>query len=212
MTLVRRVVATVGVVLTLTVASACSGDDDQPDGPAVNVPGKVGESSRTVDPDDLTTPQDDYNEVDREFVEMMVPHHQQAVEMSALAAKHAKDPEVAGFAQRISDTQRTEIETMQTWLRDRDLPEAPLEATGEHATHMKGMLTPEQLDELAAARGTAFDKLFVRRMIAHHEGALAMADRALSDGIDTTNRGFAADVAASQSAEVARLNQILATL
>lgn len=212
MTLVRRVVATVGVVLTLTVASACSGDDDQPDGPAVNVPGKVGESSRTVDPDDLTTPQDDYNEVDREFVEMMVPHHQQAVEMSALAAKHAKDSEVAGFAQRISDTQRTEIETMQSWLRDRDLPEAPLEATGGHATHMQGMLTPEQLDELAAARGTAFDKLFVRRMIAHHEGALAMADRALSDGIDTTNRGFAADVAASQSAEVARLNQILATL
>lgn len=201
----------VGVVLTLTVATACSGDEKK-DGPVVNVPGKVGESSKTVDPDDLKTPQDEFNDVDREFVEMMVPHHQQAVEMSALAAKHAKSSEVAGFAQRISDTQKAEIDVLQSWLETRDLPKAPLTPAGDHATHMEGMLTPEQLDELAAARGAAFDRLFVRRMIAHHEGALAMADRALSDGIDTTNRGFAADVAASQSAEVTRLQQILATL
>ncbi|SKB03181.1 DUF305 domain-containing protein [Aeromicrobium choanae] len=211
MTLVRRAVATVGVVLTLTVAAACSGDEEK-SGPVVNVPGKVGESSKTVDPDDLTTPQDEYNDVDREFVKMMVPHHQQAVEMSALAAKHAKDAAVAGFAQRISDTQKSEIDVLQGWLETRDLPKASLTPTGDHATHMDGMLTPEQMDELAAARGTAFDRLFVRRMIAHHEGALAMADQALSDGIDTTNRGFAADVAASQSAEVTRLQQILQTL
>lgn len=74
------------------------------------------------------------------------------------------------------------------------------------------MLTPAQLDELAAARGRAFDRLFVKRMIAHHEGAVEMADQTLSDGIDPVNRTFAADVAASQGAEITRLREILATL
>ena len=212
MTLVRRAVAAVSVVLTLTAAAACSADEDEAGGPKVVVPGEPGESSKVVDADRIETPQDEYNDADRQFVEMMVPHHQQAVVMSALAPTRAKDAQVVAFASRISDTQKAEIDALQTWLEKRDLPKASLEATGDHATHMKGMLTPEQLDQLAAARGRAFDRLFVTRMIAHHEGAIEMADQVLSDGVDTTNRAFAGDVMAAQTAEVGRLQEILKSL
>ncbi|UUI67427.1 DUF305 domain-containing protein [Aeromicrobium duanguangcaii] len=199
-------------VLALTAAAGCSADEEKDSGAPIIVPGEVGESSKTVAPESLKTPKDDYNDVDREFVEMMVPHHQQAVEMSALAAKHARASEVKGFASRISDTQRAEIDALQGWLETRGLPKASTTPTGEHVTHMQGMLTPAQMDELAAARGRAFDRLYVKRMIAHHEGAIAMADEALSSGIDTVNRAFAGDVMASQSAEVTRLRDILLTL
>ena len=212
MTLVRRAAAAVSVVLALTAAAGCSEDTPRQDGPVVLQPGEAGEGNKRVDPDQVEPPADEFNDVDREFVEMMVPHHHQAVLMAELAKTRAKNEQVAGFAQRIGDTQKAEIDVLQAWLAARDLPKAALTPSGEHATHMAGMLTPEQLDELAAAKGTAFDKLFVERMIAHHQGAVAMADRALGDGIEAINRAFAGDVAASQTAEIERLRQIQKTL
>ena len=212
MTLVRRAVVAVSAVLVLTAAAGCSSDDAKRDGPVVLQPGEVGEGNKRVDASSIKPLEDEYNDADRDFVEMMVPHHHQAVLMAELASSRAEDDQVARFAQRIGDTQKGEIAVLQAWLEERDLPRASLTPTGEHAEHMAGMLTQAQLDELAAARGAAFDRLFVKRMIAHHEGAVAMADRALSDGSEAINRTFAADVAATQSAEITRLREILLTL
>lgn len=205
-----------GAVIASAVIAlgACSGggDDSGAEGSKVVAAGAPGEKNKAIDPSDVPSGNTDFNEVDTDFVEMMVPHHQQAVTMAALAKKYAKDARVAEFAARIGDTQRGEIEAMQAWLTARDLPKAPLEATGHHAMHMQGMLSEAELSELGTLRGSAFDTFYVEKMIGHHEGALTMADVALSEGTDPQNRVFAGDVATSQTVEIERLKGILASL
>jgi uncharacterized protein (DUF305 family) len=139
----------------------------------------------------------------------MVPHHAQALEMAELAPERASDPRVTAMADRIAAGQGPEIEVMQTWLEDRGLPRVEADADHDHA--MQGMVTGEQLTELLASDGEQFDRLFLTRMIAHHEGALAMAER-LGGGTHPLVMDMAKDVAATQSVESTRLQEVLADL
>jgi len=149
------------------------------------------------------------NEADAMFASMMVVHHEQAVEMSDIVlAKDDVDPRVADLAERIKAAQGPEIEQLQGWLDDWGA-EAGDPADMDHGD---GMMSDDDLAALEAAAGPEASRLFLEQMIAHHEGAVEMADQTLSDGIDPVNRTFAADVAASQGAEITRLREILTTL
>lgn len=170
-------------------------------------PGAPGEAANTIAPSDV--PADaEWNQTDATFVTMMIPHHAQALEMTELAVTRAASDEVKSLARSITAAQGPEIVSMSGWLQARGL-EVP--AAGELPDHagMPGMLTPEQLKELGAARGEEFDRLFLTRMITHHEGALTMAAPVLSKGSDTLAMEMAQDVEASQKTEIGIMQKLL---
>lgn len=157
------------------------------------------------------------------FVRGMIAHHAQAVTMARLAPANGAGPRVRTLAERILVSQEDEIAMMRRWLEDRGLPDtAPGAHAGPHAgPHdghggsgaMPGMLTPAQLDTLAARRGAAFDADFLARMIAHHEGALVMVrDLLAAPGgrQDPDLERLAAEVDADQRAEIARMRALRA--
>ncbi|HXH79605.1 DUF305 domain-containing protein [Nocardioides sp.] len=159
------------------------------------------------------------NHSDIAFMQMMIPHHAQAVSMAELAEKHARTPAVRRLADRVKAAQGPEILFMAAWLEERGL-DVPVAAdhpdSFDHSAHghdgMEGMLTPAQMQTLAHARGKQFDGLFLRRMIQHHAGAIAMAGRAAEEGTDRTVLEVAADVSVTQNTEIARMQDLLGAL
>jgi uncharacterized protein (DUF305 family) len=152
---------------------------------------------------------------DTRFMTMMIPHHAQAVLFGGWAESHDAGRAVGVLAARMVVAQKDEIDTMRTWLRDRGEPVPPAEysrgAGGDHAT-MPGMLTEAQLDELDAARGAEFDRLFLTYMIPHHEGAIQMVDELFaSNGGAQDDFVFklASDLAADQEIEIERMRVML---
>ncbi|ANH36654.1 hypothetical protein I601_0200 [Nocardioides dokdonensis FR1436] len=221
---VSRLVGRATALVVLVGLSGCSGQTQReaeplPDPGVTQVqPGAPGEPARELAADArVGTP--GWNHDDLAFVQMMVPHHQQALEMAALAQTRASSPDVLGLARRIEAAQGPEIVLMAGWLAEQgvDVP-APGDAPSawDHAAHghtgMAGVLTPEQMTELAAADGEDFDRLFLEGMIAHHEGAVEMALDVLSAGRDQRVLELADDVSAGQSAEIVRLQRVLAGL
>jgi uncharacterized protein (DUF305 family) len=135
------------------------------------------------------------------------------------ADKYAQDKRVRSLAERIRASQAPEMQAMSTWLVERNM-EVPRPGgdpkTYDHALHgnnsMLGILTPGQMKRLAAARGSRFDRLCLQGMIRHHEGAVEMAVDAAQDGIDMIVGEMTADVAATQSAEISRMQDLLTEL
>lgn len=181
-------------------------------------PGRPGEDASTIDPADAPSTAE-WNHTDQAFAQMMVPHHGQALEMSRLAATRARSPEIKALARRIQGAQGPEIRVLAAWLTERNLtvPRAVDDADvfdhGNHGhTEMAGMLTDEEMQELRAARGRRFDRLFLRGMISHHQGAVEMAESVGKDGSDVIIAEMAADVTATQSAEIVRMRELLRRL
>lgn len=141
------------------------------------------------------------------FAAMMIPHHEQAVEMADIVlAKPDLDPRVADLATRIRDAQAPEIATMEGWL----------EAWGEDAEAHEGMehgddgmLSDDELDALEAADGPTASRLFLEGMIAHHEGAVAMAQQQLDDGTEPEALELAETIVATQQAEIDEMRTLL---
>ena len=157
-----------------------------------------------------------FNHSDIAFVQMMIPHHGQALEMARLARRYAVDDGVRTLAARIRAAQGPEILTMASWLEaeDVEVPRAgdPAEEYdhGEHGHDpMRGMLTGAQMHRLAAARGAEFDRLFLQGMIQHHQGAIEMADAVAVGGSAVLVSELAADVKATQAAEISRMRELL---
>jgi uncharacterized protein (DUF305 family) len=178
--------------------------------PPIVQPGAPGAPSRIITPEearDLSQVQ--YVGADIKFMQGMIGHHSQAIEMTTLLATRTSSADMKKLAQRIEISQVDEIKMMQEWLRQRG-QQVP---TGkEHhmhgATLMPGMLTEDEMKQLAAAKGKAFDKLFLEFMIKHHQGALTMVGNLFGTpgaAQDSTIFAFASDVEADQSAEIARM-------
>lgn len=184
------------------------------DGPRLVQGGEPGEAAREV-PSDTEAPPNEWSQDDATFMSMMIPHHAQALQMTALVADRARDPRVERLAERISASQAPEIQMMAAWLDQRGL-DVPTAADVDHADHeghaMAGMLSPEQMAELADARGTTFDRLFLTSMIQHHEGALEMADDTAGGGLDVIVNEHRDGITSDQSTEVVRMRQLLADL
>ncbi|MFJ3922985.1 DUF305 domain-containing protein [Streptomyces sp. NPDC090022] len=177
------------------------------DRPVVIAPGKPGDKARTLSPEQAAKarPDDTPNAADHSYVRNMIEHHRQALTMSALAPERAGGEPVKRLAQRIAAAQAPEIGAMEGWRTKHPEP-AGAGGGGAHAHHaMPGMASEQQLKELGAARGADFDRLFLRLMITHHEGALKMAGEALTDGNNVAVEEMATDVVAQQSAEIHRM-------
>lgn len=148
---------------------------------------------------------------DVQFMQGMIAHHSQAIYMSRLAEQRSIEPRLIRFAQKIDQSQATEIDQMQRWLREHGQV-AP--DTGSYRTiAMPGMLTAQELVELGAARGATFDRRFLELMIRHHEGALQMVAELLrtpraAQEVDVNV--FANEVHLVQTAEIDLMRQMLA--
>ncbi|HUG28625.1 MAG TPA: DUF305 domain-containing protein [Gemmatimonadales bacterium] len=181
-------------------------------------PGAPGQDTRTLPPSPpgAMTPAP-HSAADVAFIHGMIPHHAQALEMAALVAGRTERQEIHLLARRIALSQRDEIDMMQRWLATRDEPagdEHAHHAHGDHA-YMPGMLTTADIARLAAARNTAFDRLFIEYMIRHHQGALTMVTdlfKAPDGGQEPELYQFAAHVEADQQMEIERMRRLLVTL
>ena len=212
------VAAACGGGAAATPAPATPGPQPAQTAPRIVQPGAPGQPSTTIA---APQPAPRHTAADTAFMQGMIGHHAQALEMVTLLKTRTDSQNMKLMAARIEVSQRDEIRMMQDWLRTRGetVPEVAQPGAGSgandaHAMHMRdgklmpGMLTPEQMAKLAAARGTEFDKLFLELMIQHHEGALVMVKDLMSSpgsGQDANLFAFAADVEADQSAEIHRM-------
>jgi len=169
----------------------------------VVLPGKPGDPALVSDSDRVKAPNGStYNVIDRTFVQMMIVHHAQAIEMAKLAPGRATDPELRALAARIGAAQGPEVAWMRAWLRDRRLPET--DPAHDHAG-MPGMQTPADLTALAGLTGAAFDRRFVAMMTAHHRGAMTMAGDVAAGGSDEQLREVANEMSVEQGSEIRRM-------
>lgn len=166
-----------------------------------------------------------FTEADVNFMTGMIGHHAQALIMSRLAPQNDASPKVQRLAARIINSQKDEIKSMQTWLgrRNQPVPEVHIDGLslmirgvnghgGHDHTNMPGMLSDEQLEQLSEAKGTEFDRLFLRYMINHHQGAVTMVDTLVTtDGAAQDEDAFrlAADINADQMTEIERMKLML---
>jgi uncharacterized protein (DUF305 family) len=204
----------IGAVLLTVLAGASCRTAGVASGPQIVQPGAPGESTRVISAEravDLSKVQ--HTPADVKFMQGMIGHHTQAVEMVALLKLRTARDDMRLLGQRIELSQEDEIKMMQHWLevRGREVP-------GPHAMHMHGatlmpgMLTEEEMARLAEAKGTEFDRLFLEGMIKHHGGALTM----VHELFDTPGAGqeveifsFASDVDADQRMEIDRMGAML---
>ena len=181
-------------------------------------PGAPGQPGRELSAEEATAIANSrYSPADAKFMQDMIPHHHQAIEMAALVAERTNQQELIDVAGRINVSQDDEIKFMQDWLRERGEPVPdPTAHDAMHTTHsMAGMATPEQMAELAAAEGTAFDRLFLRLMIAHHEGAVRMVKELIAlpgSAYDSVLFDFTTSITNDQTAEIDRMDALLVSL
>jgi uncharacterized protein (DUF305 family) len=216
------VVSTFAATLSLPVCA----QQAIPAPPVVVQPGAPGEPTRTLSPSTRATlPPSSAKDV--EFMQGMIMHHAQAVEMTALIESHTENKELRLLGARISHSQSEEIKFMKRWLEARGKPtEMPMPKTSgmdmsgmpgmdmsKQPMLMPGMLTPKQMEALKKAKGAEFDQLFLTGMIQHHNGALIM----VKDLFDTAGSGqdaelfnFATDVDSGQRAEIRIMQTMLA--
>lgn len=142
-------------------------------------------------------------EKEQMFAQMMIPHHEQALEMADLVQSRTDNPEIIALAEKIRAGQDPEIKVMESWL-------GAHAGHGDHAGHtMDGMLTDEEMAALAATSGVEFEKLFLEGMIKHHEGALEMLS--MLDGTTSYDaQKLKEQIDAAQRAEIAQMKELLA--
>lgn len=210
-----------GLMLILSGCAASGAPVEEPPRPmeegTLVLPGPPGASSRVVPAPTTSVEALPYVDADVAFMQGMIVHHAQALEMTALIPSRTSARDVRLLGQRIEASQRGEIQLMEGWLRNRD-EALPAQADGRyltaaHAVHMPGMLTGAQMDTLRAAKGVAFERLFLRLMIQHHEGALVMVETLYSSpgaAQDADVFRFATDVDVDQRAEIRRMQGMLA--
>lgn len=195
--------------------------------PPIFNPGAPGEAPRVISAAEaVELSRTGFVEADVRFMQHMLVHHAQAIEMVELLESRAASPTVRLMGARIAQSQAAEMAQMEEWLLGRGLPVA---AADPHAGHggmghapadpntplMPGMLSPAQMATLAAARGPGFDRLFLEGMIQHHRGALDMVEGLLAHpdtAEDPVLSDFASSVVADQAAEILRMQSILSEL
>jgi uncharacterized protein (DUF305 family) len=209
----------------VVVLAGCGGSDrPPPEEERTNVvqPGAPGEPSQKLSPEEVAAVERDtpgHTKADIEFAQAMIHHHGQAILMTRWVPRRSPGPDVPLLAKRMRLSQRTEIEVMQRWLRERGIEaQSPDDHHGhDHGTGKglpPGMLTSRQLGRLFKTKGRAFDRLFLRYMTYHHRGALTMVRRLVErgGGAEPELDAFTRDVEADQGIEIARMQDLLADL
>ena len=201
-----RATASIAVPLALALALVgCGADDDSMPGMDHDeMPGSASPSAESSG---------EFNDADAMFVTMMIPHHEQAVEMSELVlAKDGVDEQVASLAEEIKDAQQPEIEQMEDLLDDWELDDDADADEADDAGHVDGMMSEEDMDALEDADGATAAQLFLEGMIAHHEGAVEMAQAELEEGINPDALALAQLIIDTQKAEIETMEKLVAEL
>lgn len=186
----RMLVAVVGLGLALVAASCGSSDH--------------GSSS------DISVPADaSHNAADVMFVQGMIPHHEQAVEMADLALANTTTAPILTLATQIRAAQDPEIQTMRGWLKTWGQKEMSMDDGGHGA--MDGMMGEGDMKKLEAARDGTFDPRFLEMMIEHHEGAIKMSEKVKADGKSAEVRTLADAIITAQQAEIAEMKALQGT-
>jgi uncharacterized protein (DUF305 family) len=219
-------------LISLSAATTLCQESKSATGVTIVQPGAPGQSNKTLTPEMANAPLRKPSKADVEFMQGMIMHHSQAVEMTELLKTRSQDPAVQALGKRISISQTDEMRFMKEWLTGRGEPisghssmdMAGMDMAGmdhmDHMDHMKmgsmpmmpGMLTPEQMKALAAATGPEFDHLFLTGMIQHHTGALTMVKdlfKSPGAGQDPQLFDFASDVDNTQQAEIDIMRHML---
>jgi uncharacterized protein (DUF305 family) len=184
--------------------AACGGDDS----------GSSSESTvgaAATSEAETTTPAGDFNDADVEFLQGMIPHHEQAIEMAdiALDPTVGASAEVTDLATRVKAAQDPEIEQMTASLTAWGQPLQMDTSEGHDMSSMEGTMTAEEMDALAAATGAEFDTMWAEMMIRHHEGAISMAQDVKANGANAEVLQLADQIIAAQQAEVTELQALL---
>lgn len=187
--------------------AACGEDSDDPAMAPTQAEDGFAESDET-----------EPNQADIEFTQSMIVHHEQAIEMAARAEDRAEAEEVRSLATRIGEAQQPEIDRMQQWLEawGEDAPDAGGDMDHDDMDmgggDSMGMMSDEDMEQLEAASGAEFDRMFLEMMIEHHRGAIAMAQEVQTEGSHPDVLTLADDVVNDQEAEVEEMEQLLADL
>lgn len=191
----------------------------QQDGPVIVRPGAPGQPTQILPPDTKAS-LPPHSKKDAEFMQGMIMHHAQAVEMTALIEERTTNKAVRLLGAKISQSQADEMNFMKRWLSVRgESTEMPMSKGSTHGGHgaahhesMPGMLSPEQMKALKESTGENFDRLFLKGMIQHHEGALLMVKdlfETAGAGQDAEIFNFASDVDTGQRAEINIMRTLL---
>jgi uncharacterized protein (DUF305 family) len=207
MTSTRSLARRAGLVATAVTAAlvlaACGSDNGSDTGSGARTPASASAEDTAGA----------HNDQDVSFAQEMIPHHQQAIQMSKMAATQASSAEVKDLASRIEKAQDPEIETMSGWLESwgEDVPSSMpgMNHGGSDASGMPGMMDTEDMDKLMGASGKDFDTMFLTMMVEHHEGAVEMATTEKDKGQYGPAKELAADIITAQTAEIEEMNKLL---
>lgn len=201
----RSLLAGAAITATL-VLSACGGDTS-----SSSISGHDGMAPSGTAASAVT-----FNDADVTFAQSMIPHHQQALQMAAIADGRASDARVKDLAIKIKAAQQPEINTMNEWMtawgKSAPMPGMSTSAPGMDHMSMPGMMSDADMAKLMDAKGAAFDKMFLTMMISHHEGAIAMAQQETAQGSNSDAKALAQKVITDQQAEITSMKEILTGL
>ncbi|MEV6660522.1 DUF305 domain-containing protein [Nocardia fluminea] len=197
---ISRTHVLVAAAATVLFAAGCSDDSTTTTHSA--------EHSTTTTVATSATASTDFNAADVSFLQMMYPHHAQAVEMAKMVPSHTQNQQLIALAAQVEKAQAPEMQQITDLLAGFGEP-AP-SATGGHGGHdMPGMMTDAQMSSLQAANGDEFDRQWLEMMIAHHEGAVEMAQTELNAGVNPQARQLATKIVADQEAEITTMRGML---
>ena len=204
--ILRTVALPTALAATLVLASCGNSDISGMNGRTNNGPAATGTAAANGTPATGAK-----NEADVVFATMMIPHHAQAIAMAETALKQGTDPKILSLAPKVKAAQSPEIARLSGWLTGWGAP-VPDTAGGSDMHGMGGqtggMMSAQQMSDLGAARGSAFDRMWLQMMVTHHQGAVAMARTALAQGTNPDSKQLAQSIIDSQSKEIAEMNSI----
>ena len=196
--------ALVPLVLTASLALSACGNDS-------GMSGMSGMGSSDT-ASDSSSAAEEFNDADVMFAQMMIVHHRQAIEMAELASTRAASPEVKQLAADIEAAQDPEIQTMTEWLQawGAEVPSDAMDGMeGMDHSSMSGMMTEADMQNLRQASGAEFDEMFLEMMVAHHQGAIEMAQSQQEEGQNVDAVALAEEIATAQTAELEKMQNLL---
>ncbi|CAM3583300.1 DUF305 domain-containing protein [Occultella aeris] len=202
----KSLLTVAGGALALTLAlTACS---DPGSGEEVS----TSPAQTQTEADSAGEVDEEHNDADVMFAQMMIVHHEGAIEMADLAIEQAESPDVQDLAEQISAAQGPEIDRMTSWLEAWGEEVTPMEGMDHGGMDMDGMSQDEAMEQLSSMSGTEFDRRFLVLMTAHHQGAVEMSQEQISAGQNPQAIELAETIIADQEVEIAEMERLLGTL
>jgi uncharacterized protein (DUF305 family) len=205
-----RSLALPAALASALAVSACGSSSDTPASSSHSGMSGMGSTTSSSPTGTGSSAGTSHNAADATFTMSMIPHHQQAVEMAGLAATRAKSTRVKDLAGKIAGEQQPEITMMNGWLKDWGMPAMASGSSGQMDHMGEGMMSSADMAKLKDLRGSAFDRQFLTMMIAHHKGAITMAQTEQTGGSNAAAKKLAGSIVTGQSAEITMMSSFLA--